>query len=183
MLFWSFTSQLWQPSTKHMADVRKRVAQLPCCLFFCPKKRVSRIVLLDTPGRPVRFCAKNTKFLTSSPKKNVQTCKVQEEDLLSPKCQNVPLAVLTSGLETLTNIYAESSDLFIPLSFFAFLSKKRLLQTAFLDKYIAVWINSFFLLDKKRTSVNSHVIKILQKFQKNQFTSKCTLERLKRVLK
>ena len=88
MLFWSFTSQLWQPSTKHMAEVRKKVAQLPCCLFSRPKKRISRMVLGDTPGGPVRFCSKNTKFHTSSPKKNVQTCKVQEEDLLSPKCSS-----------------------------------------------------------------------------------------------
>ena len=88
MLLWSFTSQLWQPSTKHMAEVRKKNAQLPCCLFSCPKTRISRMVPGDTLGGLVRICAKNTKFHTSSPKKSKQTCKVQEKDLLSPKCSS-----------------------------------------------------------------------------------------------
>ena len=42
----------------------------------------------DTPGGPVRFRAKNTKFYTSSPKKIIQACKVQEKDHLSLKCSS-----------------------------------------------------------------------------------------------
>ena len=76
-------------------------------IFLCKKKRFYRIVLRDTLGQPVRFCPKNRKFQTSSPKNLSKTEKVLEENLF---LQIVFPVVLKTGLEILTKALAEKPE-------------------------------------------------------------------------
>ena len=136
------------------------------------------MVLRDTLGRAVRFCAKNTKFNTSSPKKRY---KKKLKKKIFPR--KVPLVALISGLKTLTNFWLRVQIFLSLFHFLHFFCNKGLFRLLFWTSRSQIGSFFFGFLTKKRTSINSHVFKKLQKVKKNQFTSKCTLDRLKRLLK
>ena len=118
-------------------------------IFLCKKKRFYRIVLRDTLGQPVRFCPKNRKFQTSSPKNLSKTEKVLEENLF---LQIVFPVVLKTGLEILTKALAEKPEHSI--------EKKSDCSFGLLDCSLDQF---FWFFDEKDVSITSQ--KTVKKYQ------------------
>ena len=162
------------------SDWKSVKKSLNCHFFSCPKKRFFRMVLRDTVGRLVRFCAKNTKFHTSNPKKNMQNKKLQERNLFSPKCSSGSVDFWFAKPDELLG---REFRFFYPTFLFCISSEIKASLDSFSWELFCSWDHFFWILDSKRISIISHLFRKVQIFQKNQFTSKCTLDRLKRLLK
>ena len=133
--------------------------------FLVQKKRFSRMVLRDTLGRPVRFYPKNTKEVSHfKPEKKCRKWKkVQEKFLFSPKCSS---GSFDCWFQNPDEILGRDSRIFYADFLFCISCENKAPSDCFSGQVDCSLGHFFWILDKKRSSINSHVFKKLQNFQK-----------------